>query len=317
MFQTNRWSVRGRLNGGMLLGAMRFQTVVSGCALLSVIAGGVAGFAQERPLPELEPFLKEVRVRLQPDDARSSAYAYTYTEHRVKIDGDGKSRGESVKVTESYPGFGPGEPRWDRVIAEDGKPVPDSELVKKDAERQKQAEQYARRLQSETERAKIARERDKELREIGEIVDDVFRVYTIAMQRREAVDGHETIAFSFAPKPGATARTTEGKRLQAFEGRAWISESTYEIVRLDAVAIKDLSFGMGILARLHKGATMSFTRRMVDGGGEWLPSRVQYKMSARFLLLKRMREEGTVEFSNYKKFAVDTVTTIAEPKPPE
>ena len=300
----------------MLLKSPKSLAVICCCALLSALAGGVAGFAQERPLPELEPFLKEVRVRLQPDDARSSAYAYTYTERRVKVDGDGRPRGESVKVTESYPGFGPGEPRWDRVIAEDGKPVPDPELVKKDAERQKKAEQYARRLQSETERAKIARERDKERGEIGEIVDDVFRVYTIAMRGREVVDGHETIAFSFAPKPGAMARTTEGKRLQAFEGRAWISESTYEIVRLDAVAIKDLSFGMGLLARLHKGATMSFTRRLVDGG-EWLPSRVQYKMSARFLLLKRMREEGTVEFSNYKKFAVDTVTTIAEPTPPE
>jgi hypothetical protein len=293
---------------------MRALAVIYCCALLPLLPGGVAGLAQEPPLPESEAFLKEVRARLRPDDARQSAYAYTYTERRVKIDGAGRPRGESLTVAESYPGFGPGEPRWERVLEKDGKRISDAELLKKDAERRKKAEEYARRMQSETERAKIRRERDKELREIGEMVDDIFRVYTMALQGRETVDGHETIAVSLTPKPGATARTHDGKQLLALVGRVWISESDYEIVKLDMETIKDLSF-MGVVARLHKGTKMSFTNRNVDG--EWLPSRGEFKVSARILLLKRLREESTVEFSNYKKFSVDTVTTIAEPKPPD
>ena len=294
---------------------MRFLVVLCCCALLLVLPRGATSFAQERPLPALEPFLKEVRARLQPDDARSSAYAYTATERRVTLDGAGHPGREVVKVTESYPGLGPGEPRWQRVIEENGTRVPDAELRKKDAERQKKAEQYALRLQNESERAKIARERDKERRERREAVDDVFRVYTIGALGRETIEGHGTIAFSLTPKPGADARTREGKWLQAFAGRAWISESDYELVKLDVEAIKDISFGLGFLARLHKGARTSFTRRKVNGD-EWLPARMQYAVSARVLLLKGLREEGTIEFSNYKKFSVDTVTTVAAPTPP-
>jgi hypothetical protein len=283
------------------------------CALLPLLPGGVAGVAQERPLPELEPFLNEVRTRLRPDDARQSAYAYTYTERLVEVDRAGRLREESLTVIESYPGFGPGEPRWKRVLEKDGRRVSEAELLRKDEERRKKAEEYARRMQSETERQKVLRERDKQLREIGEAVDDIFRVYTMTLQGREAVDGHETIVVSFTPKPGAKARTREGKRMLAFEGRVWISESDHEIVKLDLQAIKDLAI-MGVVARLHKGSKMSFENRNVDG--EWLPSRAEFKVSARVLLLKRLREEETVDFSNYRKFSVDTATTIAEPKAP-
>ena len=32
-------------------------------------------------------------------------------------------------------------------------------------------------------------------------------------------------------------------------------------------------------------------------------------------MLKRFREGGTIDFSNYRKFTVDTATTIAPPAP--
>ena len=41
---------------------------------------------------------------------------------RGLLDRAGQPQGESVKLLESYPGF-PGEPRWERVISEDGKAV--------------------------------------------------------------------------------------------------------------------------------------------------------------------------------------------------
>jgi hypothetical protein len=262
----------------------------------------------------MEPFLKEVRTRLRPDDARQSAYAYTSTERLLEVDGAGRGREKSPTVTESYPGFGPGEPRWERVVEKDGKRVSEAELLKKDEERRKKAEEYARRMQSETERQKVFLKRDKQLREIDETVDDIFRVYTMTLQGREAVDGHETIVVTFTPNRGAKARTREGKQMLAFEGRVWISESDHEVVKVDIHAIKDLAI-LGVVARLHKGSKMSFENRNVDG--EWLPFMAKFKVSARVFLLKRIREEETVEFSNYRKFAVDTSTTIAEPKPPD
>ena len=77
-------------------------------------------------------------------------------------------------------------------------------------------------------------------------------------------------------------------------------------------AIDAVSIGLGLLARVHKGTTASFTRRKVNNEA-WLPARAEYVVSARVLLLKRLREGGLFEFSNYRKFTVDTSTAIESP----
>ena len=281
--------------------------VVSGWA-----ASVPAPIAADRPLPELQLFLDEARKRLQPDDSRQSGYMFVSTEHRQKLDGRGRTTAEFTTVSESYPGFAPGEERWRRVIVEHGKPVAQDVLRKRDEERRKHAEDFARKMQDPRERAKLAREREKERRRASEAVDDAFRVYDIAMLGREAIDGHDTIVLSMTPRPRAAARTREGRWLRAFKGRAWVSESDYELVKLEVEAIDTISMGFGMLARMHKGTTAAFARRQVDGA-TWLPARAEYRVSARVLMLKSMREGGTVEFSSYRKFGVETATTIAPP----
>src|SRR5690242_17557509 len=104
------------------------------CTLAATVALGAQGVPSTgRPLPDLQPFLQQVRVHLQPDDERQVGYAFTYTERKVKYDSKGRAGRAVVTVTESYPGFAPGEPRWDRVIEEDGHRVPEAILQKKDA----------------------------------------------------------------------------------------------------------------------------------------------------------------------------------------
>ena len=48
----------------------------------------------------------------------------------------------------------------------------------------------------------------------------------------------------------------------------------------------------------------------------WLPAMATYTASARVALVKVMRRGGVMEFSDYKKFTVDTSTTPARPKVP-
>ena len=91
-------------------------------ALGFLIVGSTLG-AQNQPLPNQESFLIETRKHLQTDSTLQSSYVYTETRRELKLDKGGRAREESVKVVESYPGF-PGEERWERLIAEDGRPVP-------------------------------------------------------------------------------------------------------------------------------------------------------------------------------------------------
>jgi hypothetical protein len=123
---------------------------------------------------------------------------------------------------------------------------------------------------------------------------------------------HDTIALTLDPKPKATPVTREGKWMQYFKSRAWISERDYELVKLQVEAIRNANVGFGMLARMNTGTTMAFTRRWVNDE-VWLPARAEYTIRARVLMLKRYREGGTIDFANYRKFTVDTATTIAAP----
>ena len=277
------------------------------CALALV---SVAVTAQERPLPDQEPFLSETKKHLQTDSALQSSYMYVETRREQKLDKRGRVTDESRTVVEHYPGF-PGEPRWERAIEKNGKPVPSSKLEAQDRERQRKAEEYARRMASEPKKeyARQVRQWEKYRDEAAERVDDIFRVFDVRMVGREQIGGHDTIAFVLTPRRDAKPRTREGGMMRRFTVRAWISEQDHELVRLDAEAIDDLPFAWGLLARLHKGAGLSFERRKVNSE-VWLPALVSYQGRARVGLVAVIRRAGTSEYSSYRKFSVDTSTTF-------
>jgi len=275
-----------------------------------------ASQAQDPPLPNPDRFLQQVRQHLDTDEERQAGYMYVEKRREQKLDSAGKPTGESLKVFESYPGL-PGEGRWRRLIAEDGRPVPPADLEKADRERRAHAEEYVRKLAKdpEKERAIETRERERRKREQAESIDDVFRVFDIRMIGRETLEGHGTIVFSLTPRPGVKTRTRDGNIMRNFSGRAWVSESDYEVVRVDLEAVNNVSFGFGLLARVHKGSQASFRRRKVNDE-VWLPALATYTGSARVALVKVMRRGGVMEFSDYKKFSVDTSTSLVRPKTP-
>jgi hypothetical protein len=290
---------------------MRTMTLV--LAAMTVALHG-APVAQDRPVPDLQAFLTQARTRLQTDNERQRSYIYVETQRRMKLDGAGRTRSESVKVVESYPPL-PGEgERWERVLEEDGRRKTETELARQDNDRRKTAEALARRLSSQSpgDRAKAVRAYEQDRKEALDRINDIFLVYDIRMDGRERLDGHDTIALTLEPKPNPRPATREGKWMQYFRCRAWVSESDHELVKLNVEAIRTANVGFGMLARMNKGTVMTFSRRFVNGE-VWLPARADYTIRARVLMLKRYLQGGTIEFSNYRKFSVDTATTIAPP----
>ena len=280
-------------------------------ALVVVVLFGLAPSAQEPPLPDFDTFAAEVKKHLSTDEERQSGYVFNERRVEQKVNAAGRVTGQSVKVYEVYPGL-PGEDRYYRLIEEGGRPTPPDRLAKQDIERQKQAEEYARKQAIPSERQKDAREQDKARREYSAAVEDIFRVYNIQMVRREPIDGIDTILATLVPKPGARPQTDDGKVMRHFKARAWISESDYELVRVEIEAIDNLSFGLGLVARVHKGTVATYQRRKVNGQ-TWLPAEVTWTASARVLLLRRLRLRGVSEFSNYRRYGVETKTTIGAP----
>ena len=283
------------------------------CACLIAILA-VPAAAQDRPLPDYATFMAEARKRLAADDVRQSEYVYVATQRQQKLDASGKSTKETLDVFESYPAL-PNEARWRRQTVKDGKAVSPEDLVKVDRERQNKVFEYAKKLEQNPEKVRAAeqKKRDEERRDTERAIDDVFRVYDIKMLGREVMSGYETIGFSFTPRKDARPQTSDGKIMRHFAGKAWVSEPEYEVVRLEAEAIETASFGLGLLARVHKGSKATFERRKVNGE-QWLPARATYTASARVLLVKVMRIGGTLDFSDYRKYSVETDTKIGKPQ---
>jgi hypothetical protein len=280
-----------------------------GVLAICVWAGARAA-AQDRPLPDLGPFLREARKHLETDSSLQAGYMYQETRREQKLDKHGKVAEETVEVYENYPAL-PGEERWERLIEKNGRPLSAGDLEKQDRERRKKAEEAAERLAAETpaDRARQKEEWEKQRREREKQIDDVWLVFDIRMIRRERIEGHDTIEIQLTPRPDPKPRTRAGGIMRHFTVRAWISESDHQLVRLNAEAIDAVSFGFGLLARLHKGAELSFLRRKVNGE-VWLPAMVRYGGSARVGLLAVLRRSGLSEYSGYRKFSVDTSSTF-------
>lgn len=263
--------------------------------------------AQSRPLPDFNTFAAEVKKHLAPDEERQSGYMYVERRIEQKVDGSGRLTGESVKLFEVYPGL-PGEARYRRLIEENGRSVAADKLAREDRERQRHVDSYVKGQASESQRQKFVREEEKTRRRVSAAIDDLFRIYDIRLIRREPIDGHTTILATLDPKGNVKPQTDDGKIMRNFKARAWVSESDYELVRVELEAIRDLSIGFGLLARVHQGTTAAFERRKVNNE-VWLPAKVTWTASGRLLLLRRLRLRGVSEFSGYKKFSVDTSTT--------
>ena len=116
--------------------------------------------AQERPLPDYAAFSAQVRKRLATDEERQSGYMFIERRTEQKVDGSGRVTSESVKVFEVYPGL-PGEPRYRRLIEENGKGVAADKLAAQDRNRQEDVEEYVKDQASPSRRQKAERDQEQ------------------------------------------------------------------------------------------------------------------------------------------------------------
>ena len=88
---------------------------------------------------------------------------------------------------------------------------------------------------------------------------------------------------------------------QAFKGFIWVDEAAREVMRAEATAIDDLSYGFGLLARIRKGSTVMLTRERIDNS-VWLPTSIKFKGDGRALFaLRKLHIDFSVEWFDYRR----------------
>jgi hypothetical protein len=251
-------------------------------------------------LPDTRKFLAEVRERLHTDDFLLDQYTFTERQTERRLDGNGKVTKVTTASYEVYPSAEPGH-TYRKLVERDGKVLPVDDLARED---RKQAEKEARAAARSPEVQ--AERRRKE----AEAIDEIFRLYDIRIVGREMLDGRSAVVATFTSRPGLETSTRPGKVLKKFSGKAWIDETDRQLVRVEAELTDDLSFGFGILAKLRKGARAEMQRRKVNDE-IWLPSEVHFMGHARLFLVKGLNVDTLSQYSDYKKFTVETESTHA------
>jgi hypothetical protein len=294
---------RGRKFLSVMLQKQRRALIVG--ALVALASAARAGDEPDlATLPDLHQFLNEVRERLHTDEYLLDQYTFTERHTERHLDSQGRTEKVIAEVYEVYPSAEPGQ-TYRRLVARDGKALDAKELAKEDRKREEKTAldstgtAQLKRFEAKAE----ARSREQKA------VEELFRVYDMAIVGRELLAGRRTILVTFQPRADFEPTTKTGKILKKFTGRAWIDEGDRQVVRVEGDLLDDLSFGFGILARLRKGARAELVRRKVNDE-IWLPAEARFIGAARVLLVKTIRLDTLSEYSDYKKFTVATESTV-------
>jgi hypothetical protein len=256
-----------------------------------------------RPLPEKRAFMEEFRKTLRTPDKMLSQYTYNYKETETSLDSAGKAKKTETNSYYVIHGAEDWE-TYERQIIKNGVALTDQELDKQDRkERERVEKERAKRAKWSEEKRK--QEHEKTERESRETSDDMFASFDFDLVQRETLNGRSAILVNFKPNLAYKPKNGDIRQLQHIAGRIWISEDDHEIAKLEAEVVEPIKFAGGLLAKLQKGSTVKFESQKINDE-IWLPVRAEIVYDARVLMLKGMKGRVTVEFSDHKKFSVDT-----------
>jgi hypothetical protein len=232
----------------------------------------VSAVMAQAPLPDAASFLAQARENLARSTQQQDRYAYKERRTELHLNPFGKMGSGATSLFEVTPAAEPNV-TLRKLLERDGKRVTDGEVER-------------------VERRSRGRARSR--------VDDTVDVLTFTLDRRETYRGRDLIVINFEPKPGAKPQTREGRIAKALKGSVWVDEALREVVRAEATAIDDLSFGFGMVARLHKGAKLSMTRERVDDD-VWLPTSIKFAGTGRALLFRKLTIDHSIEWFDYRE----------------
>jgi hypothetical protein len=250
--------------------------------IVPVVASGLlwvtpAVFPQSRPLPDEETFLQAARENLSRSNREQWRYAYKERRTELHMNPFGRLGTGSIVLYEVNPSPD-GRAVYRHLLERDGKRVAGSEPERRER-RQRQREQGGRSG-----------------------IDDTVAALRFWIERRESLGGRDAIVVRFEPRPEARPSTREGRIAKVMKGTIWIDEAAREVVRAEATAIDDMSYGMGIIARLNEGTRVTVVRERIDDD-MWLPTSIRFVGHGRAMLFRKLEIDHFIEWFDYRKVA--------------
>ena len=231
-----------------------------------------------RPLPDRDALFRATRENLIREQREQRSFAYKERRTELHTNPFGHIGTGPARVYDIEPLAGGGFTR--KLLERDGKPVPDAE----------------------TERVEPRNRGRRPERSGPSAIDDAIGALEFKLDRRERLNGRDTIVVIFTPRANAKPQTREGRLVKSFTGKIWVDEDEHEVIRSESTAIDDLTYGYGVIARLGKGTMVNVTREPVEPH-LWLPTSMRLQGRGRALLFRKLEVDHAVDWFDYRRVA--------------
>jgi hypothetical protein len=261
-------------------------------------------------LPDLKALFKEIDDNQKAIDKLKENYAGSQSEEETEYEGDGKVKKHEIS---EYTFFYLDGNEITTLVKKDGKPLSDAEQKKENEKTQKRIEEHQKREAKKEAKEEKAKEEGKNDEKDDPGIEVFLRACQFVNPRRERFRGQDVLVFDFEPNPEFKAHKLVEKLAQKLAGVIWVDEKAHDVARLEAYFTGDMRIAGGLLANLQKGTSFVFEQAFVNNE-VWLPTYEEAHVGVRVLLVKGFKVNAVTRYSDYKKFNVETLSTITKPK---
>src|SRR5207302_11405716 len=199
------------------------------------------------------------------------------------------------------------------LVKTDGKPLNDAEQKKENEKTQKRIAEHQKREAKKEAKEEKAKEEGKSEGRDEPGIEIFLRACQFVNPRRERFRGQDVLVFDFEPNPEFQPHKLEERVVQKLAGVVWVDEKAHDVARLEAYFVGDVKLAGGLLANLQRGTSFVFEQAFINNE-VWLPTYLEGHIGARVLLVKGFKMSFVTRYSDYKKFNVETLSTIGKPK---
>jgi len=261
-------------------------------------------------LPDLKALFKEIDENQKVIDKIKENYAGSQSEEETEFESDGRvKKREASEYTFFYLN---GQEVTTRV-KKDGKRLSTEEQRKENEKTQKRIEELQKREAKKEAKEEKAKEEGKNSGGEEPGIEVFLRACQFVNPRRERFRGQDVLVFDFEANPEFKPHGLVERLAQKLAGVVWIDEKAHDVARLEAYFTGDMKLAGGLLANLQKGTNFVYEQAYVNNE-VWLPTYMEAHIGVRFLLVKGIKASVVTRYWDYKKFNVETLSTIAKPK---
>ncbi len=296
-------------------GSETYDILVSGVAINGTVGERTFDFPQKSQvkLPDLKKLFEEIDANQKTLDKLRENYSGRRSEEETELDKNGKVTHREVS---DYTFFYLNGQEVSTLVAKDGKPLSAKEQEKENERTRKHIEDLQKQQTKKEAKDEKKKEEGVKDKDDDPGIEVFLRVSQFVNPRRERFRGQDVLVFDFEPNPEYKARSMVEGIVQKLAGVVWVDEKVHEVARLEGYFVGDAKIAGGLLVNLQKGSSFIFEQAFLNDE-VWLPTYAEAHVGARVLIVKGFKVNEVTHYSDYKRFNVETLNTIAKPKEAE